>query len=205
MTHIKKIITVMSLALFVSATAFSQQAIAPVKSINHFAFILTGGSGSVSKDISTAKQFTFGTLGISYKYNSKINFGVNMLGANDAEEDDSEEMESGDETEITSAETSDEDNIEQEDEEGDEFDLGNFANSVMVNASYFPLDKHTLILQPNLGYSLENNSAAYSVFTGWNQNIFKGLAVMGGIRYFGNVNSGTNPSLKAELGLTWNL
>jgi hypothetical protein len=200
MNNLKKIFIAFSLVMFISTVAISQIACTHLKCLNNFSFNVSAGSGSMWTDVNSAKQVTLGTIGISYKLCSKISLGVSLLGTNNAEGNDNEELNDGEEN----GDNQDGDNIEQEDN-NNECICGNICGSVMLNASYFPLAKHTFFVQPNLGYSIENNSMAYSIYSGWNQNLYKGIALTGGVRYFGNITGGNNPSIKAEVGLSWNL
>ncbi len=62
------------------------------------------------------------------------------------------------------------------------------------------------------GYSFGSNAPAYSAMIGYNQKIFKGLGIIGGIRFsdvlhqkpVDAVNMAPSSGIRAELGLSWN-
>lgn len=201
MKLIKKVTFAVLLVVFVSIIGVSQNLKTCCQYLKHFSFTLSGGSGSMLNDFNSAKKASFGSVGVAYKYNTKLSFGVSMLGTNNVGNE--EEVEGGQVNDITQTNNSYPDNIEQGNNNCCCFN--NVVGSAMVNATYFPLIKHTFFVQPYLGYSIENKNMAYSFFAGWNQNIFKGLAVTGGLRYFGNITESNSPSFKVEIGVSWNL
>ena len=197
MKKLQSISSAVVLALFLNAAAFAQEApAAKKKCIEHFSLVFTAGSGSVWNDVSKAGEVTFGTLGINHQCCSKLSCGFSLLGSNEVDDEDEIQSVSPDATFAP---------VPEEDEEEGESELEDIIGAAMWNATYFPCEKHTVFIQGGTGYSFQSQNPAYTFSAGYNQKIYKDLGIAVSVRYFGNISHEHNPSLKAELGLSWNL
>lgn len=193
-----------------------------------FSISATAGTPSFStKELSTLNlkkmsSLSLADLNISYKMNSRVSFGINMLGSlgncssgyynqegtfvafmhddygDDGDDDDDDDLD----------ELDDDDDDDDHDDECDDDEIGNLLGSVTFKLS----EKFPLFVQAAGGYSFGSKAPAYSAMLGYNQKIFAGLGIIGGIRfsdvfYKKPVEAKTlapSSGLKAELGLSWN-
>ncbi len=171
-------------------------------------------------------------LNISYKMTSRFSFGISTMnnlgncrsgyvngeGAvvafhSDDDDDDDEFHDDDDEYEID--DDDDEEEFEEEDgddddddDDCDEAELDNLLGTVTFKIS----EKFPFFIQAAGGYSFGNNAPVYSTMIGYNQRIFAGLGIVGGIRFSDvlykkpadAVSLTPSNGFKAELGLSWN-
>jgi hypothetical protein len=161
-----------------------------------------------------AKGISMGELSINYKMNSRISFGLGTMGSLglcfsgyynaegnfvpfSSDDDDENDTEDGD---------------GDDDAEDDDDDCGEFGDNIMGTFTFKLSEKIPFFVQAAGGYSFGSNAPAYSAMIGYNQKVFKGLGIVGGIRFSDvlyqkpadAVKMAPSSGLRAELGLSWN-
>ena len=195
--------------------------------LTNFSVTATAASPSVNfKEMSnsTLKKshgISMGELNIMYKLNSRISFGIGTVGSlglcnsgyynaegafvpftyddDDNEQDDDDDDEPNDD---------DDDNEQEDDDDG----CGEFGDNLMGTFTYKISEKVPFFVQAAAGYSFGSNAPAYSAMIGYNQKIYKGLGIVGGIRYSDilhqkpaeAVSMAPSSGIRAELGLSLN-
>jgi len=221
--------------LFANLTSFAQQNTNEVdessksskvsKVLGKFSVTATAASPSFNFNkmnnatYKKAKGNFMGELGISYKLNPRISFGLSTVsslglcnsGYYNAEgafvtfnyDDDGDDAKD------------DKDKNEPKDDDNDTDDDGNdigFGSNIMGTFTFKISEKVPFFVQATGGFSFGSKAPAYSAMIGYNQKIFKGLGILGGFRYSDilhqkpadAVKMTPSSGIRAELGLSWN-
>ena len=155
-------------------------------------------------------SLSLGELSIQYKTNAQLSFGLGTIGALLCDEtyldDEGNPVEDDDDND--GPEDPDDDMDEDGEEDCDDFDFG---ENVMGLATWQFSSQIPFFLRAGAGYSFNTKAPAYTVMLGYNQKLFGGLGLTGGIRYSDIVKTAKTRNfiapiggLKAELGLSWN-
>lgn len=232
----KRIQLLFMILLFANLTIFAQQNSVEVETpksskfsnlLSHFSITATAASPSINfKELnnSTLKKshgISMGELNIMYKINSRMSIGVGTVtspglchsGYYNAEgafvpfsyddDDDNEQDDDDDGPE------DDDDELEDDD---DDDDCGEFGDNIMGTFTFKISEKVPFFVQAAGGYSFGSNAPAYSAMIGYDQKIFKGLGILGGVRFSDvlhkkpadAVKMASSSGFRAELGLSWN-
>ena len=216
----KRIQLLFMLLLFANLTLFAQQNSTDVveasKSskftnfLTNFSVTATAASPSVNfKEMSnsTLKKshgISMGELNIMYKLNSRISFGIGTIGSLGLCNSGYYNAEGA----FVPFTYDDDDDNEQDDDDG----CGEFGDNLMGTFTYKISEKVPFFVQAAAGYSFGSNAPAYSAMIGYNQKIYKGLGIVGGIRYSDvlhqkpaeAVSMAPSSGIRAELGLSLN-
>ena len=194
--------------------------------LSNFSVTATAATPSVNfkemnnSSLKKATGISMGELNIAYKLNPRMSFGVSTIGSlglcnsgyynqegafvpfsydddnDDGPDDDDNEPDDGNDNEMDDNDDS----------------CGEFGDNVMGTFTFKISEKIPFFVQAAGGYSFGSNAPAISAMIGYNQRIFKGLGIVGGIRYSDvfykkpdeAMSMGPSSGIRAELGLSFN-
>ena len=193
-------------------------------------FVFSAGSTSSPLGQIKARNFTqpsLGQLGISYRLNERISIGISTMGSlgncsggyltnegtfisfsqhmdDDGPNEELDDMDDPDDD-------MDDDMDDDFDECGDFDDLEEFEN-VLATFTYVFSEDLPIFIQGAAGYSFSQGAPAYTALLGYNQKLFSGLGLIGGVRFSdvlhklpqNAVEISPSSGFRAELGLSWN-
>jgi len=204
-----------------------------INTLNQFSVTASIGTPSFAindlKNISLKKltNVSLGDITIAYKVNSRMKIGIGTLGSLgncehgyfDAEggfqsfdQDDNNDNDDG----MDGPDGIDDNDVVDDNDESNDNDNDNceddFGQNLMGSVTYQLSENIPIFVQVAAGYSFSNNALAYSTLIGYNQKLFAGFGISGGIRFSDVLNklpataisSTASEGVKLEFSVNWN-
>ncbi len=210
-----KIFTTTFLVMFLGAMVYGQEVqtsddVSNDPLIEQLSFTLKMGTPSLSFDHSGNASSDLLNLGIAeigsaYKLNSRFSVGISAMGGL------GNCMEGYIDDEGKFVEFEDDDDDDEMEEDDDEEECENELEAIMATVNYTITEDIPLLLQASVGYSLDEQAPAFSMYLGYYRELFSQLSIAGGIRWSEvlinlpeEAKDYNRSGLKAEFGVYWN-